>query len=171
MACCNVWGTARLNFETTFIQHFFSRFVSYTKEVQKLPCLYIVILHTLQMIIRHTFLLKMQKMLQSPQSELQCLCSVNNFLKGNANKCHFFVSTSQEVSLNVNNFKIKSSDCENHLGAKFDSKLRFDQYITYLCRTASKKIHALATMRLFMNLSKRRLLMTFLSINLDVSRS
>ena len=36
----------------------------------------------------------------------------NNLLKGNANKFHFLVSTSQEVSLNVNNFKIKNSDCE-----------------------------------------------------------
>ena len=64
----------------------------------------------------------------------------NNLLKGNADKCHFLVSTSQEVSLNVNTFKIKNSDCEKLLGVKFDSKLRFDQHITDLCRTASRKI-------------------------------
>ena len=29
----------------------------------------------------------------------------NNLLKDNADKCHFLVSTSREVSLNVNNFK------------------------------------------------------------------
>ena len=50
----------------------------------------------------------------------------NSFLKCNADKCHFFVSTSQEVSLNLNIFKRKSSDCEKLLGVKFDSKLRFD---------------------------------------------
>ena len=83
----------------------------------------------------------------------------NNLLKGNADKCHFLVSTSQEVSLNVNNFKIKNSDYEKRLGVKFDSKLRFDQRITDLCRTASRKIHALARVTPFMNLSKRRLLM------------
>ena len=33
----------------------------------------------------------------------------NNLLKGKADKCHFLVSTSQEVSLNVNNFKIKKT--------------------------------------------------------------
>ena len=39
----------------------------------------------------------------------------NNLLKGNADKCHFLVSTSQEVSLNVNKFKIKkNSDCETY---------------------------------------------------------
>ena len=83
----------------------------------------------------------------------------NNFLKGNADKFHFLVSTSQEVNLNVNTFKIKSSDCEKLLGVKFDSKLRFDQHVTDLCRTASRKIHALARVTPFMNLSKRRLLL------------
>ena len=36
--------------------------------------------------------------------------SENNLLKGNADKFHFLVNPSQEVSLNVNNFKIKNSD-------------------------------------------------------------
>ena len=56
----------------------------------------------------------------------------NNLLKGNADKCHFLESTSQEVALNVNNFKIKNSDCEKLLGVKFDFKFRFDQHITDL---------------------------------------
>ena len=63
----------------------------------------------------------------------------NNLLKGNADKFHFLVSTSQEVSLNVNNFKIKNSDYEKRLGVKFDSKLRFDQRITDLCRELAEK--------------------------------
>ena len=63
----------------------------------------------------------------------------NNVLKGNVDKCHFLVSTSQEVSLNVNNFKIKNSDYEKRLGVKFDSKLRFDQRITDLCRELAEK--------------------------------
>ena len=42
----------------------------------------------------------------------------NNLLKGNSDKCHFLVSTSQEVSLNVNSEKL--------LGVKFHSKLTFD---------------------------------------------
>ena len=33
MTCCNVWGTARLNFGTTSIQHFFSRFVSLHSDI------------------------------------------------------------------------------------------------------------------------------------------
>ena len=80
-------------------------------------------------------------------------------MKGNVDKFHFLVSPSQKVSLNVNNFKIKNSDCEKLLGVKFDSKLRFDQHITDLCRRTSRKIYALAGVTPFMNLSKRRLLM------------
>ena len=33
-----------------------------------------------------------------------------NLVKANADKCHFVVSTSQKVSLDVNNFKIKNSE-------------------------------------------------------------
>ena len=83
----------------------------------------------------------------------------NNILKGNTDKCHFLVSTSQEVSLHKSIFKIKKSNCEKLLGVKFDSKLRFDQNITNLCGRASRKIHALARLTPFMNLSKQRLLM------------
>ena len=83
----------------------------------------------------------------------------NRLLKGNAEKCHFLVSTSLEVTLNVNNFKIKNSDCEKLLAVKFDSKLRFDQHIIDLCRRASRKIHALARVTPFMTLSEQRLLM------------
>ena len=68
-------------------------------------------------------------------------------------------SCKQEVSLNVSNFKIKNSDCANLLGVKFNSKLRFDQHITYLCRRASRKLHTLARVTPFMILSKQRLLM------------
>ena len=89
----------------------------------------------------------------------------NNLLKGNADTCHFLVSTSQEVSLNVNSFKMKNSHCEKLLGIKFDCKLRFDQHITdlinilALLQRASRKIHTLGRVKPFMNLSKRRLLM------------
>ena len=83
----------------------------------------------------------------------------NKLLKSNADKFHFLVSPSQQVSLNVNNFKIKIRDCEKLLGIKFDFKLRFDQHIKDLCRRTNRKIHALARVTPFTNLSKRCLLM------------
>ena len=80
-------------------------------------------------------------------------------MKGNVDKCHFFVTTSQEVNLSVSTFKIKNTDCVKLLGVKFDSRLWFDRHITDLFRGAGRKIHALARVTLFMNLSKRCLLM------------
>ena len=43
----------------------------------------------------------------------------SNLLKGNADKYYFLLSTSEELSLNANTFKIKNSDCEKLLGIKF----------------------------------------------------
>ena len=68
----------------------------------------------------------------------------NNLLKEDSDKYHFPVSTSQEVILNVNNFKIKNRYREKLLGVKFDCKLTLDQHITDLYRRASRKIDALA---------------------------
>ena len=83
----------------------------------------------------------------------------NNLLKGNVDKCHFLVNTSQDVSLNVYNYNLKSKDCEKRLGVKLDSKLGFDQHITDLYRRATRKIHTLARVTPFMNLSKQPLLL------------
>ena len=59
----------------------------------------------------------------------------------------------------VYSFELKNSVCEKRLGIKFDSKLRFNQHITDLCRRVSRKIQALARVTPFVTLSKRRLLM------------
>ena len=47
----------------------------------------------------------------------------NNILKGNADNCNLLVKAIQEVSLNINNFKIKSSDSWKSLGVKFNFRL------------------------------------------------
>ena len=82
------------------------------------------------MIIRHIFLLKMWKNERASVSLF--IWFENNLLKGNADKSHFLVSPSQEVSLNVHNFKIKNSDCEKLLGVKFNSKLKCDQHYRFV---------------------------------------
>ena len=66
-----------------------------------------------------------------------------NLLKGIPNS-YFFVSRSQEVSLNVNNFTTKDGKCENLLGVTFHSKLTFDQHISDSCIETSRKFNALA---------------------------
>ena len=128
MACCNVWGTARLNFRTAFIQLFF------------LADLFLI--HSDTNIANfaddNTPYLSAKNVEDVIESLERASVSLfrwfeNNLLKGNVDKFHFLESPSQEISLNANNFKIKNSDYEKLLGVKFDSKLRFDQHITDLC--------------------------------------
>ena len=56
----------------------------------------------------------------------------HNRLKSNVEKCHFFVSTDQEVSLNVNNLIMKNSKCNKLLRVQYNSNLTFDQLQIYV---------------------------------------
>ena len=53
---------------------------------------------------------------------------------------------------------LHNSECEKLLGVKFDNYLTFEKHIADICRKASKKIYALARIALYMDLSKRRML-------------
>ena len=78
----------------------------------------------------------------------------NNLLKGNANKCHLLVKSSDAVNFRVSEYDIKNSECEKLLGVKFDNKLTFEKHITDICRKASRKIYALARTAPHMDLSR-----------------
>lgn len=81
-----------------------------------------------------------------------------NFQKVMPIKCHLLTSTDQEVSLNVDNFAIKNSKCEEILSVKFHSKLTFNLHISHLCKKSSRKVNALVRITPYMDLPKRRLL-------------
>ena len=63
----------------------------------------------------------------------------NNLLKGNADKYHLLVRTSDRVSMNVDRFIEDKSDTEKLLGVKFDKKLAFDDHISDICKKAIEK--------------------------------
>ena len=91
--------------------------------------------------------------------------SSDNLMNSNADKCHLLVSTNNTVNIRVENFDIKNSDCEKPLGVKIDQKLTFNSHISDLCKKASKKVHALARVTPYMNISKRRIIVNvFLKI-------
>ena len=138
MACCNMLGTARLNFGTTSVQHFLADLFLMHSDID--------IANFADDNTPYLSAKNVEDVIDSSERTSVSLFRLfeNNLLKGNDDKCHFLVSTSQEESLNVNKFKIKNRNCEKLLSIKFDSKLRFDQHITNLCRRASRKIHALA---------------------------
>ena len=98
MACCNVWGTRWLNFVTTSIQKFLAD---------------LFLIHSGIDIENFTDDNTPNLSAKNVEHVIESLerASVSlfrwfetNLLKGNADKYHFLVSTSSEVSLNVNSF-------------------------------------------------------------------
>ena len=83
----------------------------------------------------------------------------NSLLKSNAEKCHLLVSTSNRVSINVDRFKIDKSGTIKLLGAKFDRNLTFNDEISDISQKADRKISALARVKLYMSIAKKRILM------------
>ena len=60
----------------------------------------------------------------------------DNQMKANPDKCHLLTSSSDKVSICVDNYNIKSSKCEKLLGTKIDNKLNFN---TMLMRYVRKQ--------------------------------
>ena len=77
----------------------------------------------------------------------------NNLLKGNADKYHLLVSSSDAVNLRVSEYDIKNSKCEKLLGVKFDNKLTFEKNMTDICRKASRKTYVPARIAPYMDLN------------------
>ena len=92
-------------------------------------------------------------------SEFFSKCFNDNLMKINVGKCHLLVSANNTFKIKIGNFDITNSKSEKLLGVKFDHKLSFDDHISKLCKTASRKIHALSRVASYMNISKRHILM------------
>ena len=83
----------------------------------------------------------------------------NNQMKANPDKCHLLTSSSDKVSICVDNCNIKSSKCEKLLGIKIDIKLNFNTHVDEICKKAGQKLNALSRVTPYMDLSKRCLLL------------
>ena len=74
-------------------------------------------------------------------------------------KCHLLTISSNEVSITVDNYDIKSSKCEKRVGIKIDSKLNFNTHVDKICKKPGQKLNSLSRVTLYMDLSKRRILL------------
>ena len=83
----------------------------------------------------------------------------NNHMKANADKCHLLVTRDTDVTAKIGEFDVKNSREEILLGVKIDSKLSFENHVSFLCKKASQKLHTLARVVNFMDLAKRKSLM------------
>ena len=84
----------------------------------------------------------------------------DNFLKLNEKKCHLFMSSCNDnISLSVGNEKITNENTVKLLGITFDSKLKFNNHISKLCKNANKKLHALSRISNYISQDKLRAMM------------
>ena len=83
----------------------------------------------------------------------------NNYMVANADKCHLLTSTSEEVSVKIENEIIKNSLQEKLLGIVVDNRLTFEPHVKNLCKKAGQKLHALARIASYMDISKKRSIM------------
>ena len=83
-------------------------------------------------------------------------------MKANPDKCHFLCNSKSEVSLTIENQKIKSSEFEKLHGNKLDSKLNFNSYIHDIYSKAGQKLNAISRITPYMDFAKGRLLVNAL---------
>ena len=67
----------------------------------------------------------------------------NNQMKANYDKYHLLLSTQDSVSIQVENFTIKSSKAKTLLGINIDNKLKFDIHVESIYQKANRKLNAL----------------------------
>ena len=78
-------------------------------------------------------------------------------MNANRDKCHLLVSSENNVTINVNEFKVKKTECKKLLKIKLVCGGKFENGII---KKASNKTNALSRVTPFMNLSKNKILMT-----------
>ena len=77
----------------------------------------------------------------------------------NADKYHLLTSTSEKVSVKIGNEIIKNSLQEKLLGIVKDKRLTFEPHVENLCKKAGQKLHVLARIASYMDISKTRNIM------------
>ena len=82
----------------------------------------------------------------------------NNHMKMNPDKCKLIIAGHkwEHVWANIEDTKIWENDSVQLLGVTIDSKLRFDDHLSEICRKAENKLSALTRIFKFLNFDKRR---------------
>ena len=80
-------------------------------------------------------------------------------MKVNADNCHLLLTRDTNVTAKTGKFDVKNSRKEKILGIKIDTKLSFENHVSSLWKKANQKLHALARVVNFMDLTQRKSLM------------
>ena len=104
----------------------------------------------------------------TPVEVLECLDNAsvklfewfsNNQMKANPDKCHLLISSMTPTSVNIKGHIINNSKFEKLLGVTFDRKLNFNVHLDNVLAKAGQKVHVLARIAPYMNISKRKLIL------------
>ena len=91
-------------------------------------------------------------------SKMHFMWFIENEMVTNVDKSHLLLSSVEDHTIEINGFIVKNSHCENLLRVHLDDQLKFDFCIEKLCKNANRKLHALARVTPYMDLSKKRIL-------------
>ena len=85
----------------------------------------------------------------------------SNGMMLNSGKCHLLVCGNKFESMigKIGNSKLIEEKSVKLLGINIDSDLKFENHMKSICKTASKKLNALARQRAFLPFHRRRMLM------------
>ena len=83
----------------------------------------------------------------------------DNQMKANNDKYHLITSKQSCMNLKIGNINIENSTCEKLLGVEVDNNLNFIEHLDGIIKKAGRKVSDLSRIFLFMDLTKRRLLM------------
>ena len=84
----------------------------------------------------------------------------DNQMKANISKCHLLVNKKNEVTIRIGDTEVKKSEYEKLLGIKVDTKLNFNEHLNDIISKASRKVNALSRVMPYMNLSKKKKLVS-----------
>ena len=84
----------------------------------------------------------------------------DNQMKANISKCHVLMNKKNKVTIRIEDTEIKNSEYEKLLGIKGDTRLNFNKHLNDIISKASRKINALLRVMRYMNLSKKKKLMS-----------
>ena len=80
-------------------------------------------------------------------------------MKANSGKNHLLISGTETTHVNVYGYMNKSNQKKILLGINSDSELKFEDHVNFMCKKASQKLYALASIALFMHLKQKRNIM------------
>ena len=72
---------------------------------------------------------------------------------------HLLLSSVEDHTIEINEFTVKNLHCPKILLVHLDDQLKFGFHIKKLCKNANGKLHALARVTPYMNLSKKQISM------------